>query len=213
MAPSSNRSRKLPQQTPGKNLNSGVNLTNVPELKDDLDSDYVIIENSQTEPEEPPLDHLTIYDGLLYEERGASTKPIAELQSQPRSGKISHNAPEPTLSSPSAAEQYKHLRNLLQISCQLETDIYPLSVVDMRNSAGDTGTDGVTTKILSRPNTSREVFGIIKETEASPHLVWEEPMENVNTCASSAILSEEFLNSDRCVFRVVLDPPEMVDVE
>ena len=150
----------------------------VPELTEDTDSDYVIIENAETESSELPLDHLTIYDGLLYEERAASTKPIAKLQSQLRSRKNSGDPPEPILS-----EEYERLRNLRQISRQLETDIHPLSSAEMRKRVGDSGIHRATKgkKTLSRTNTSREVFGMDDKPECKPHSVWEEPVENVKT--------------------------------
>ena len=161
----------------------------VPELTEDPDSDYVIIENSETESRELPLDHLTIYDGLLYEERAASTKPIAELQSQLRSRKSSGDPLEPLLSGeyerpePILSEEYERIRNLRQISRQLETD--------MRKRAGDSGIDWAAKdkKILSRTNTSREVFGMDDKPEGKP--VWKEPAENVKTGTSGGILSEE----------------------
>lgn len=195
MTPSPNHSPTSPQLIPGKELSDGINLVDglLPELTDDPDGDYVIIEDSEVESGEPPLDHITIYDGLLYEERAASTKPISELQSQLRSKENSDNAPEPILSSSPIAEEYECLRSLRQISRQF--DIHPLVTAKMIKCAGDSGIDWATKdkKIPSQPNTSCEAFVIDDKLEGKPHPVSEGPVENIKMGASGAILSGEII--------------------
>jgi hypothetical protein len=195
MAPSSNHSSTPPQLTTGKELSDEINLVDgmLPELTEDLDSEYVIIENSEAESGDLPLDHLTIYDGLLYEERAASTKPIAELRSQLRSKKNSGDASELILTSPPIAEEYERLRNLRQISRQLETDIHPLVATETRKCTGNSGIDWATKdkKIPPQLNTSREVFSMDDKAEGKLHSTWEESVENVKTGTSGAILSDE----------------------
>jgi hypothetical protein len=169
MAPSSDHAPAAPQLTPDKELSNRINQIDgiLPQPAEDPDSDYVIIEESEVKSHEPPLDQLTIYDGLLYEERAASTKPIAELQSRLPSGKKSSKAPEPTLSSLPTAEEYERPRSLQQISRQLDIDIHPLVAEEMRKLAENSGIDWAAKdmEILSRPRTSVEVSGIDNKHE------------------------------------------------
>src|SRR5579871_3291624 len=200
MAPSSNHSPTSPQLTIDKDLIDEIIQVGgmIPELTEDPDGEYVFIEDSEVEYEEPPLDHLTIYDGLLYEERAASTKPIAELQSQLRNRKNSDNAPEPIISSPPTAEEYECLRSFRKISHQLDTEIHPLNAAEMRNGAGNSGIDWATkcNKISSHSDTSREGFGIDDKLECKPHPVWKELVADVKNGTSGATLCEEPLKSD-----------------
>ena len=173
MAPSSDHAPTAPQLTPSKELSAQINQIDgsLPEPAEDADSDYVIIEEFEIESLEPPLDHVTIYDGLLYEERAASTKPIAELQSQLRSGKNSNNAPEPTLSTLPTAEKHERPRSLLQIPRrQQDTDIHPLVLEEMRKLAENPGIDWAA-KHKNRPRTSVEVSGIDDKHGGKPHPV------------------------------------------
>jgi len=162
------------QLTPGREPSIRVKLLDhtVPEPAEDPDDDYVIVDSFEAESNESSLDRLTIYDGLVYEERAASTKPIAELQSQLSSGKNSRNV-ELTLRSPPTTEEYDHLRSLRQTSRQLEANIHPLVVTEMRKLVENSNKnwDAKDKEILPRRNTSIAVSSIDAKHEGKPHPV------------------------------------------